>query len=190
MPFFSKVDAIIYESQAKSFDQAIVQIMESGNMMSDTGETLAKEGERPASIDKGFDDEEASNDDEWHIAEIQLADDCQSSGSEKFINALNYLRIEADFDLDGYEPCLKDEWFIYDFDSKINFEVSSFLRGKFFEYNEDGIVSFEVRLIFYDKSHFIEVIKDFVIFNGFDMFKFKHVRHRFTALCSNDKECH
>ncbi|GAB4845744.1 hypothetical protein Ancab_039146 [Ancistrocladus abbreviatus] len=41
----------------------------------------------------------------------------------------NRAMVEADSNSDGYEPCLKDEWFIYDSDNEVDFEITSYLRG-------------------------------------------------------------
>ncbi|GAB4849821.1 hypothetical protein Ancab_004620 [Ancistrocladus abbreviatus] len=90
-----------------------------------------------------------------------------------------------DIDLDDLKMIDK----VYASDLDVDDDTPSYLCGKFFDYNEDGSVSLQVGLMFCDKSHFIEVLTDFAVINGFNMFRFKHSRSRFTAVCSNDEEC-
>ncbi|GAB4861005.1 hypothetical protein Ancab_036166 [Ancistrocladus abbreviatus] len=103
---------------------------------------------------------EASNDDEWHPDDREPIDVYDSSGVKE---------VHLDSDSDRYEPCLRDEWFIHDSNDEVDFEISAYLKGRFFEYNKDGTVSLEVGLMFYDKSPFLEVLRDFAMLNRFDM---------------------
>ncbi|GAB4849634.1 hypothetical protein Ancab_004429 [Ancistrocladus abbreviatus] len=187
--FFAEMDTIIYESQGRTYSSTIVPIIKRGNLISGRGGAPINKGERLPSGDKEKDDEEASTDDEWYINELEPVDDCQSTRSKKFIDATDCLKDYSDSDSNGYEPCLRNEWFIHDSDDEDNFEVPSYLRGKFFESNKDGTVSLELGHMFYDKNHFLEALRDFARLNGFNMFRFKYARHRFTTLCSNGKEC-
>ncbi|GAB4834274.1 hypothetical protein Ancab_032541 [Ancistrocladus abbreviatus] len=106
---------------------------------------------------------------------------------------------DVDVDVNAYVSgyiTSDDEWLSNDEvrDATISYLFDSSLLGNGDESSDD--IDFDdlkmidkVGLMFCDKIHFIEALTDFAAINGFNMFRFKHPRSRFTAVCSNDEEC-
>ncbi|GAB4851454.1 hypothetical protein Ancab_030856 [Ancistrocladus abbreviatus] len=175
--FFADIDNIIFEMQGNTsnrFEPNSIGMI-AGHVVG-TSQSKGKDGN-----DRNSD--YISTDDEWLPKEEPTQID-SSYGSEKGAEA----NMDDLSNSGGNDP-YANEGHAGDTEGEDNFLSLSYLKGKFFEYNKDGSCSSEPRLIFYDKAHFMEVLKDFSIFNGFDMFRFEHSRARFTAACSNSKEC-
>ena len=120
-----------------------------------------------ADEDSGEADEESGDDDsDFNVGEedgeVVYSTDGLSEGDDKFDKA-------ADMHSD------EDRHDIY---------VDRGMLGKPFDFDADGKITLERNLMFRDVYHFREVLKDYIIQEGFEIIKLKNEKSRVTAKCA------